>query len=48
MFLDIQLTKDEEKSSKLPYMNVSIQRHNDGELSTMIYRKSINTEQKIS
>ncbi|BHF80701.1 hypothetical protein SprV_0702382900 [Sparganum proliferum] len=48
VFPDIQFTREEEEDEKLPFLDVLVTRTPDGELSTTVYRKAINTTQVLN
>ncbi|BHF80575.1 hypothetical protein SprV_0702370300 [Sparganum proliferum] len=48
IFPDIQFTMEEEKDCQLPFLDVLVQRKEDGGLKTTVYRKATNTSRILS
>ncbi|BHF71335.1 hypothetical protein SprV_0401439200 [Sparganum proliferum] len=48
IFPDIQFTMEEEKDCQLPFLDVLVQRKEDGGLITTVYRKATNTSRILS
>ncbi len=48
IFTDIQFTMEEEKYGAQPFLDVFVRRRDDGELTTSVFRKTINTLQMHS
>ncbi|BHF72650.1 hypothetical protein SprV_0401571800 [Sparganum proliferum] len=48
IFTDIQFTREEERAEQLPFFDVLVTHPSNGELSTTVYRKAINTAQILN